>query len=187
MSAVVDLKKEFIAGKAKEDIVGFAGFRLSVDASDHLLEGNLVVSARKREDGSGYLTLTFLIDAEDDPPTTSAISDLFKAIKRSDSLVGLGRQFETMIETPVEFEKSDDWFMDSFTFYSDPLSNLKRTDVEGRLLPAFEALLPIQFDPMEWLPEESVVRPGEKPELEAGKPIRSLGALLKSWFGASKS
>jgi len=187
MSPVIDLKREFIAGKAKEDIIGFAGFRLSVDESDHPLEGNLVVSSRKREDGSGYLTVTFLIDAEDDPPTTSAISALFKGVKKSDSIAGLGRQFEEMIETTVELEKSDDWFMDSFTFYSNPLSNIKRKDVEGKLLPAFEALLPIQFDPMEWLPEETAVHRSGKPDSEAKKSIRSFRELLKGWFGANKT
>jgi hypothetical protein len=185
MNRAIDLKREFIAAKAKEDIVGFAGFRLSVHESDHLLEGNLVISSRKREDGSGYITATFLIDAEDDPPTSSAIAALFKTIKQTGSIAGLGRQFESMIETPIELEKSDDWFMDSFTFFANPLSNIKRQDVENKLLPAFETLLPIKFDPMEWLPEDGATRVSPMPEPKAEKPTRSFAERLKSWFGSA--
>ena len=184
MGLVLDLKKEFIAAKAKEDIIGFAGFRLSIVENDHPLEGNLIISSRERNDGSGYLSLTLLVDAEDDQPTRSAICALFKEVRKSNSFAGLGRQFETMIETTIELDKSDDWFMDSFTFYSNPLSNIRRHEVEEKLLTAFEELLPIKFDPIEWLPDDAAAHPPRKAAPEAQKSIHSFRALLKSWLGS---
>lgn len=180
MNWMIDLKKEFIAAKAKEDIIGFAGFRLAVDRIDHPVEGNLIISSRRRDDGSGYLTLTFLIDAEDDLPANSAVSDLFKRVKITGSLADLGRQFESMVETPVELDKSDNWFMDSFTFFSAPLSNIKMRDVEEKLLPAFVELLPIAFDSVEWLPENVSQSAARGPESK--KSSRSFKDFLKTWF-----
>lgn len=185
MVQVIDIKKEYIAAKAKEKIIGFAGFRLSMSGASNPLEGNLLLSSHKRSDGSGYLSLTFIIDSEVPTTSSATVSALFARVRRNDSFADLGRQFESMIDTSIPLDRSDNWFMESFTFYSDLLSNINKHHIEEMLLPTFEKILPIRFDPVEWLPEEATV----KVPLGSPSTFRQEGSSflqsLKKWLGAS--
>lgn len=157
MSQVIDINKEFIKAKAKETIIGYAGFVFKLPPDSQTIEGNLVISSLKRPDGSGYLSVTFMLDAEHDTAAPTTISRMFAHFKRGNPFADLGRQFQMMIDTDIDLEKSSNWFMNSFTFYVDHLGNIKRHHVESQLIPAFQAGLPITFQPVEWLSEETPV------------------------------
>lgn len=184
MTEILDLKQEFITAKSKENIVAFAGFRLNMPATGVLRDGLLAISSRRRRDGSGYITLTFMIDTEDDAAANRLVVERFRRLEKKDLNARLGREFESMLETSVDFDQNENWFMDSFTFYFDQISSIKRYHVEGSLIPTFEALLPAAIDPVEWLPESvSVPAPGGTDNMTETS-VSGFRGFLKGLFGA---
>lgn len=185
MEQAIDLKREYLAAKIKESPVGFAGFGLTVLGTAQpaqVLDGNLILSSWKRKDGSGYLSLTFVIDAEGDPSLHSAVSLLFEGIRKKGCFAGPGMQFDVMMEAPIDLELSRAWFMDTFTFYSDSVTRLSEQVVERALLPAFEAFLPIRFGPMEWLPKDQGV-PVPAPGVSTGcSNPPSISERIRNWL-----
>jgi len=184
MSEVIDLKQEFITAKSKESIVAFAGFRFNFAATGQWCDGLLAVSSRERNDGSGYISLTFMIDSERDSAAHQLIADAFRDLKKRGYSSSFGTEFQTMIETGVDFEQSQNWFMDSFTFYFDRLKEIKKYHVEGKLIPTFERLLPVKIDPVEWLPEGASVPVTDKQKIVGDKTVSGLRGFLQSLFGA---
>lgn len=183
MTEVIDLRQDFITAKSKENVVAFAGFRLTTPQADQQRDGLLAVSSRRRNDGSGYITLTFMIDTENDPAANQLIVQTFKKLEKKDLNVRLGQDFETMIETSVDFDQNENWFMDSFSFYFDHVGKIKRYHVEGKLVPTFEALLPVKIDSVEWLPDDvSVPAPGDS-EIASEEGVSGFRRFLKGLFG----
>lgn len=184
MPEIIDLRQDFITAKSKENVIAFAGFHLTTSQVTQQRDGLLAVSSRKRHDGSGYITLTFMIDTENDPAANQLIVQSFKKLAKRDLNVRLGQDFETMIETSVDFDRNENWFMDSFTFYFDRLDKIKRYHVEGKLVPTFEALLPVKIDSVEWLPDDvSVPAPGSS-EISGEEGVSGFRRFLKGLFGA---
>ena len=184
MSEVIDVRQEFITAKSKENIVAFAGFRFSFAATEKWLDGLLAISSRERDDGSGYITLTFMIDAEGDSEAHQSIADTFRNLKKRGFSSSFGSEFQTMIETGVDFERSQNWFMDSFTFYFDRLKDIKKYHVQGELVPTFERFLPVQIDPVEWLPDGASVPVKDKRKIAGETTVSGLRGFLQSLFGA---
>jgi len=184
MTEIIDLRQDFITAKSKENVVAFAGFRLTAPQIGRQRDGLVAVSSRRRNDGSGYITLTFMIDTENDQAANQLIVQSFKGLNKEDLSVRLGQDFETMIESSVDFEQNENWFMDSFTFYFDHVGKIKRYHIEGKMVPTFEALLPVKIDSVEWLPEDvSVPLPGSS-EIAGQADAGSFRRLLKSLFGS---
>ncbi|MDY0042995.1 MAG: hypothetical protein RBS57_22000 [Desulforhabdus sp.] len=183
MTEVIDLRQDFITAKSKEKVVAFAGFRLTAPQIDRQRDGLIAVSSRRRSDGSGYITLTFMIDTENDGEANQAIVKSFKGLRKEDLNVRLGEDFGTMIETSVDFDRNENWFMDSFTFYFDHVDKIKRYHIEGKLVPTFEALLPAKIDSVEWLPEDASVPPPGSSEIAAQAGASGFRKFLNSLFG----
>lgn len=184
MSASIDLKQEFIAAKAKESIVAFAGFRFLIAGSDRYRDGLIIVSSRGRADGSGYITLTFTIDTDNDVEANRAITETFRELKQKGFVGRLDLEFQNMIETKVDFDRNENWFMDSFSFYFSRLREISKYHVEDRLLPVFAALLPIAVDPVEWLPEGVEAALVEGTQLLGDTTASAFKRFLQSLFGA---
>lgn len=183
MSEAIDLKQEFIAAKSREIIIAFAGFSFNFAATGQSREGLLAVSSRERNDGSGYITLTFMIDAEGDPAAHRSIVQSFDALKKKGFRNSLGNEFQTMIEAEVDFERSQNWFMDSFTFYFDRVQEIRKYHVEGKLIPTFERFLPIRMDSVEWLPAGASVTVSGKKSTAGEATVRGFKRFLQGLFG----
>ena len=184
MNEVIDLTQEFITAKAKESVVAFAGFRFNFAASGQHRDGLLALSSRRRKDGTGYITLTFMIDAEGDPTAHQLIASAFRDLKKNRIESCLGCEFQNMIETDIDFQRNRNWFMDSFTFYFDRLKDIKKYHVEEKLVPAFENFLPLKIDPVEWLPENASVPFADKQKIAGETTVGGFRRFLQSLFGA---
>jgi len=184
MSAIIDPKQEFIAAKSKESIVAFAGFRFTIDGGGKHRDGLIVISSRERSDGSGYITLTFTIDTENDVAANRAISAAFRELKQKGFASRLDLEFQNMIETKVDFDRNENWFMDSFSFYFNRLQEISKYHIEGRLLPVFASLLPLAIDPVEWLPEAVETALVDRTQLVGDTTVSGFKRFLQGLFGA---
>ena len=183
MTDIVDPKQEFIIAKSKENIVAFAGFHFIMENTAQHRDGLLAVTSRRRNDGSGYITLTFMIDAENDPTANRLIAQTFKKLNKSDLSSRLGEEFETLLENDIEFDRNENWFMDSFTFYFDQMDNIKKYHVEGNLVPTFALFLPLKFGPIEWLPEGASVPFAGETRMAGAQSVKGIGKMLSNLFG----
>jgi hypothetical protein len=183
MTDVVDQKQDFITAKSKENIVAFAGFHFFIENTAQHRDGLLTITSRKRNDGSGYITLTFMIDAENDPTINQLITQTFRKLNKSDLSSRLGEEFKTLLETDIEFDRNENWFMDSFTFYFQRIDNIKKYHIEDHLIPTFALFLPLKIDPIEWLPEGASVPFAGENRMAGVQSVKGIGRLLRKVFG----
>lgn len=183
MRAIIDPKQEFIAAKSKESIVAFAGFRFTIDGGDKYRDGLIIISSRERSDGSGYITLTFTIDTENDLEANRAITAAFRELKQKGFAGRLDLEFQNMIETKVDFDRNESWFMDSFSFYFNQLREIRKYHIEDRLLPVFASLLPLHIDPVEWLPEGAATTLVDRTQLAGDTTVSGFRRFLQNLFG----
>lgn len=184
MSAIIDPKQEFIAAKCKESIIAFAGFRFTIDDGGRHRDGLITISSRERSDGSGYITLTFTIDTENDAEANRVITAAFRELKQKGFASRLDLEFQNMIETKVDFERNENWFMDSFSFYFNQVREISKYHLEGRLLPVFASLLPLVIDPVEWLPEGVETALVDRTQLAGDTTVSGFRRFLQELFGA---
>ncbi len=150
MEDYYDLTESLFSAKAKEGMIAFAGFAARDDP--RLQQGVLKVSALCRPDGSGYLTLTFVIDLEDDATGKAALEVRF-ARADQDALAGrLGPDFEMLLEVPLNpFAAAPRFFVDELNLYFRRLAGTERLLLEQRIIPELADLLDLQFETLEWL------------------------------------
>jgi len=156
MDEVYDLMGSVLSSKANEQMIGFAGFTRSGTPKGQDLEGMVKVAAEHREDGSGYLTLTFIIDRELDASPEKTRARLGKV----DSEVlrqRLGPDFEMLIDIPLsEFSAAAPFFVEEMDVYFRHLQGREKNLIETRLFPAFEDILGLRFEGLQaWRAEES--------------------------------
>lgn len=183
MSEIIDLKQEFITAKSKESIVAFAGFRFTVDAAGKFRDGLIIISLRERSDGSGYITLTFTIDTENDLEANRVIAAAFRELKQKGFSSRLDLEFQNMIESKVEFDRNENWFMDSFSFYFNQLREIRKYHIEDRLLPVFASLLPLKIDSIEWVPEGVSTAMVDRSQLVGDTTVSGFKRFLRTLFG----
>lgn len=167
MDEPYDLLNSLTKTKADELMIGFAGFLKRDRISGLDLEGIVKVSAFCRADGSGYLTLTYIMDHESDAsgdlgkPTESALRDL------------LGSNFMMLIDIPLNaFAAKSPYLIQEMDIYFHNLQGQERRLIEASVFPALSQLLSLRFEPLQiW--EEGT---------SAGGPPKSI-SLFKRLFG----
>jgi len=156
MDEVYDLMGSVLSSKANEQMIGFAGFARSGSPKGQDLEGMVKVAAEHREDGSGYLTLTFIIDRELDASPEQTRARLGK-VDAEALRQRLGPDFEMLIDIPLsEFSAAAPFFVEEMDVYFRHLQGHEKNLVETRLFPAFEDMLGLRFEGLQaWRAEES--------------------------------
>ncbi len=184
MEEPYDLMGAVLTSKANEHMIGFAGFVRPKMSGLLALEGVLKVSAFDRPDGSGYLTLTFIIDR--DPDAGSAGPTLGKldlnALQQC-----LGSNFEMLIDVPLsEFSESSPFLVEEMDVYFRHLQGQEKSLIENSVFPAFSQLLGLQFEPLQaWAAEEDSPLGRLLAEAEARVEAESRAAMAsgsKSWL-----
>lgn len=145
---IYDLTESLFSGKAQEDMIAFAGFGSADSAAP--CEGVLKISAFRRPDGSGYLTLTFVIDLEGGQDDKRGFEARFSRADQGRLTERLGPNFEMLLEVPLNsFAASPRFFVDEFNLYFKHLSGEEQVLLEERVLPALSDLLELRFGALE--------------------------------------
>ena len=180
-----DLMGSVLSTKASERMIGFAGFVKPGGAAGPAREGMVKVSAYHRADGSGYLTLTFIIDRE--PGAPEARPRKLLGTPDTESLGKLlGANFEMLIDIPLNsFSGSSPYFIEEMDVYFRHLQGQEKNLTESSLLPAFSRLLGLEFEPLQvWQSGKESVLSRLLAEAESrAEPPAKPKSLLRRWFG----
>lgn len=152
MEDYYDVTESLFSAKADEGMIAFAGFMVPDGAVPG--EGVLKVAAFRRSDGSGYLTLTFILDLEADPDRKAAFQACFRRVDQETLTARLGADFEMLIEVPLNpFAASTRFFIEELNLYFRRLAGRERPLLEAGVIPVLDDLLGVRFEPLEWLAE----------------------------------
>ena len=180
MTQEFDPKKSYLAVKANEKMIAYVGFTIHLGEKGEKKEGVVKIASFQRAYGGGYLTLTFIVDREQDEKFlkqmyTNLTEDALKPL--------LGKEFERMVKVDLDsLENVRGWSIEDINVYFRSVAGREKVLVESRIIPALEKILPCRFDAVEWWPE------GRETEAPEGNEIEeqvSLRGLFKKWFGSS--
>lgn len=151
MQDILDLRESALALKADERMIAYAGFSLLSEHHPSPKQGILKISASCRADGSGYLTLTFLVDTESDPADRNAVKDLFGQLSEQAISTRLRGLVDLCVKVPLDFMAPlDDWYVEEVNVYFKALEGRERLLLERHLMPALESILSCSFAAVEW-------------------------------------
>jgi hypothetical protein len=185
MEEPYDLMGGVLSTKANEQMIGFAGFVKPDREGGAPLEGMVKVSAFHRADGSGYLTLTFIIDQEPGGVAGEPRRRLGKP-DPDDLRKRLGSNFEMLIDLPLSpLSNASPFFIEEFDVYFRHLQGQEQSLAETTLLPALGDLLGLRFEPLNpWQSEQEspLSRLLAEAEARVARPPEPK-SLLKRLFG----
>jgi hypothetical protein len=144
---ILDLQQTIRRNKAREKFLAFSGLRLSLEAEAEPKSGMVKIAGHARDDDSGYLCLTFLLDAPDEE-LSRKIRRTFARLSEHALRPLLGDGFIYLIEIGPDQERS--WFVDEVYFYFRKVRGRRRDLLENRIMPALEQVLPLEFTQLEW-------------------------------------
>ncbi len=183
METIYDLSQISRSLKTNENVIAFTGFSIDPDNQSGK-EGVLKISSFLRPDGSGYLTLTFIMDTEADARFQDNLARHFASIDESALRPHFTEAFETIFRCPMDtLSKSPAWHFEEINVYFKALKGKERRMIEMHLFPALEKLLPFHFDPVEWWDQQPPKSEAARPS--AGKAAIAAGSLksaLMKWL-----
>ena len=183
MDTVYDISKITHSLKTDEKVIAFTGFSIDHDNQPDN-EGVLKISSFSRRDGSGYLTLTFIMDTEADSRIQDDLARHFSSINENTLRSHFKDAFETVFQCPMDaLSKSKAWYFEEINIYFKTLKGRERRIIDQHLIPALEKMLPFHFDPLEWWDQpprksEAIASSACKNPIAAG----SLKSALMKWF-----
>jgi hypothetical protein len=182
MTREFDPKKSYLAVKANEKMIAYAGLTIDLQQNGERKEGVVKISSFQRAYGGGYLTLTFIVDKGKDERLLKLLEPLFAKLTEDTLKPLLGKEFERMVRVDLDsLEDVKSWYVEEINVYFQAIKGQEKALVEAKIIPALEKILPCQFDAVEWWPEgKRTGIPGEK---EIQEQV-SLRGLFKKWFGS---
>lgn len=144
-----------------ESMVGFAGFhRLEGSKAE---EGLLKITQSQRPDGSGFLTLTFILDIEERQLEGRQLPALDEAVLRE----ALGPRFEMVMDLPLRGKApaSTQW-IEEMDLFLHPLDPFPVPFVSEVLLPVLEQQLGLAFEPLsDWAVDPTLTPESQRPSI----------------------
>ena len=180
MTTEFDPKKSYLTLKAHEKMIAYVGFRLPIDGKDTGREGVIKISSFHRPYGGGQLTLTFIIDTEGDEALKYKLDDLFKKISAESIRAKLGSNFEKVVKVSLgDLAHMQSWHVEEVSIHFRSFEERANVLIEEKLIPALEKILNIDFENVEWWPENLVQRQLSQREIAKHPSVKQ---LFKRWF-----
>jgi hypothetical protein len=180
MTREFDPKKSYLTLKAHEKMIAYVGFRFPIDGKDRGREGVIKISSFNRPYGGGQLTLTFIIDTEGDEALRHRLDDLFKRISDASVRSKLGNSFEKVVKVSLDaLADIHSWYVEEVSIHFRSFEERANVLIEEKLVPALEKVLGIDFEKIEWWPENLAQRPLSRKEIDEHPSVKQ---LFKRWF-----
>jgi len=180
MTQEFDPKKSYLSVKAHEKMIAYVGFQARLGEKGVKKEGVIKISSFQRPYGGGYITLTFIVDTEDDRELKDHLKQIFSQLTQDALEPSLGKDMQKLVKVSLDsLEEIPEWYIEELSIHFSKLSERLDVLIEERLLPALESNLSFSFDPVQWWPaDKSVEAPKEASLLEHV----SLKTLFRKWL-----
>ena len=185
MNEVYYIKKAIFSRKANEQIIAFAGFSLQPMGGTAGKDGLLKISASGNRGSLGYLTLTFIIDTEDNEAIEGLLAQAFDGLTEKSFSPYFGRKVVKIIKFPLghALEKKG-WYLQEVNIYFSSLQLREHALVKKKLIPALGRILPFSFDQVDWWPEDQALLSMPTLQGKADPDVHlSIKRLFRRWFG----
>jgi hypothetical protein len=206
MTQEFDPKKSYLKIKAHEKMIAYVGFGIRFGIDDQRKEGVIKISSFQRPYGGGYITLTFIVDTEDNQELKAYLKQLFNNLTEDSLKPYLEKDMEKIVkvsldsleeipqwyieEISVHFSNIDErdsleeipqWYIEEISVHFSNIDERVNVLIEEKLIPALESGLSFSFDPVEWWPAD---KPVEVPDEASLMEKISLKTLFRKWFKA---
>ncbi len=182
MTQEFDPKKSYLCLKTHEKMIAFAGFDIQSEDQGQLKEGVIKISSFQRPYGGGYLTLTFIVNTENDPELKAHLNRLFSKLTEDSLRPYLGKKLDKIVKVSLDsLEKIEQWYIEEVSVHFRSYEQRLDVLIEEGLFPALKSTLSFSFDPVEWWPQD---KPAVPPDAVSFSEQMSLRALFRKWFKA---
>ena len=148
-----DPKASYAAIKAKEGMVAFAGFSLPLENYPLPREGFLKLSVDQQAYRGDVLTLTILVDTEDDRDLKNLVRERFEKITTDSIKSRLGPDLDELSRISLDhLGDIQNWYIEEIRLLFKSAGKPIKTVMERDVIPALEVLLRSTFQPVEWWP-----------------------------------
>ena len=186
MTNALYIKESIVSRKANERMVALVGFSFPSVNGGSGKEGILKISASGRPGRIGYLTLTLIVDTEDDEATKGSLAQLFDDLTEKSFSRYFGRQIVKIIKFPLgrAIENKDCYVQELNLYFSSPRVREDRL-VKEKLIPALSNILSFSFGRVEWWPKDLAQQESSQLDNETDLPTQfSIKALFRKWFSS---
>jgi hypothetical protein len=180
MTQEFDPKKSYLSLKAHEKMIAYVGFQVRLGEKGVEKEGVIKISSFQRPYGGGYITLTFIVDTEDDRELKDHLKQVFKKLTPDSLEPSLGKDMQKLVKVSLDsLEEIPEWYIEELSIHFSNFSERLDVLIEEKLLPVLESNLSFAFDPVQWWPAD---RPVEGPKEASLLEQISLKTLFRKWF-----
>ncbi len=180
MTREFDPKKSYLTLKAHEKMIAYVSFRFPIDGNLSGKEGVIKISSFNRPYGGGQLTLTFIVDTEGNETLKHELDGLFNRISDASIRSKLGASFEKVVKVSLDdLAHMQSWYVEEVSIHFRSFEERANVLIEERLIPALKNVLGIDFENVEWWPENLVQRPLSNTEIAEHPSVKQ---LFKRWF-----
>jgi hypothetical protein len=180
MTQEFDPKKSYLAVKAHEKMIAYVGFQVRLGEKGVKKEGVIKISSFQRPYGGGYITLTFIVDTEDDKESKDHLKQIFDKLTQDSLKPAVGKEMQRLVKVSLDsLEEIPEWYIEEVSIHFTRFGERLDVMIEERLLPVLQSNLSFAFDPVQWWPAD---KPVELPKEASLITQISPKKLFRKWF-----
>ena len=183
MTQEFDPKTSYLAVKAHEKMIAYVGFGTRFGAEDQPKEGVIKISSFHRPYGGGYITLTFIVDTQNNKELKAHLKRQFNGLTEHELRPYVGKDLEKIVRVSLDsLEEIPEWYIEEISVYFRNIDEREDVLIYEKLIPAMKSCLSFSFDAVEWWPADKAV---EVPEGASKMKPMSIKKLFHKWFKAN--
>jgi len=180
MTQEFDPKKSYLAVKAHEKMIAYVGFQVYLGEKGVKKEGVIKISSLQRPYGGGYITLTFIVDTEDDRELKDHLKQIFGKLTEDSLKPSFGKEMQQLVKVSLDsLEEIPEWYIEELSIHFSSFGERLDVLIDEKLLPALKSSLSFSFDPVEWWPADKPVDSPTESSLIKQMPLKK---LFRKWF-----
>lgn len=180
MTQEFDPKTSYLAVKAHEKMIAYVGFGTPLGAEGQPKEGVIKISSFHRPYGGGYITLTFIVDTQNNKELKAHLKQRFDKLNEDSLRPYLGKDMEKTVRVSLDsLEEIPEWYIEEVSIHFKNMEERDDVLIDEKLIPALKSCLSFSFDPVEWWPAD---KPVAMPKDASKMKQMSIKKLFHKWF-----
>ena len=180
MTQEFDPKSSYLSVKAHEKMIAYVGFGTRFGTDGQPKEGVIKISSFHRPYGGGYITLTFIMDTQNNNELKAHLKQLFDDLDEESLRPYLGKDMEKTVRVSLDsLEEIPEWYIEEISVHFKNIDEREDVLIDEKLIPALQSCLSFSFDPVEWWPAD---KPVDMPKEASKMKQISLQKLFQKWF-----